>query len=159
MTNELANNWVLWYHHINDDNWSEESYMKVCELKTLEDYWKLNNTIPTFTAGIFFLMKENILPRWEDIENIEGGYWSFKISKIEADRIWNIFIMKAIGLTLTNNIEDMKEINGITISPKINNCIIKIWNKNKKNNNIQIINNEHLVGITLSDVIYGSHVA
>ena len=27
-------------------------------------------------------------------------------------------------------------INGISVSPKINNCIFKIWNKNKENNDI-----------------------
>jgi len=154
---KLDKKWVLWFHHVNDDNWSEESFSKLCEVLTIEDYWKMMNTITTFTAGVFFFMKEDISPRREDIENIDGGCWSFKISKMEIDNLWRIFTMKAIGNTLTKNIKDVDEINGITISPKINNCILKVWNKNSEKNNISIFNTELLDKISFRDAIYKKH--
>ena len=56
--------------------------------------------------------------------------------------------MALIGNTLTVDTSDMTYINGISISPKINNCIIKIWiNKSsimttiKFNKNLTLINN------------------
>jgi len=155
--NELHNKWVLWFHHVNDDNWGEESYMKIHEIETIEDYWKVMNTISTFTAGIFFLMKEDIFPRQEDINNIDGGIWSFKVSKKDADANWRMLIMKVIGRTIVSKDEDNECINGLSISPKINNCILKIWNNNSKNNNINILNGDNLISITLRDGIYRRH--
>ena len=29
-----------------------------------------------------------IYPQWEDINNLNGGYWSFKIDKSKAQDVW-----------------------------------------------------------------------
>jgi hypothetical protein len=128
---KLSNKWTLWYHNINDNDWSEGSYTKVKELTELNDYCEIVKYIDNVYAGMFFLMKDTIFPRWEDINNIDGGYWSFRILKKDSITTWNKLMAYVIGNTLTDG---MDEINGISISPKINNCIIKIWNKdyNKK---------------------------
>ena len=77
-----------------------------------------------------FLMKNNIPPLWEDINNINGGVITYKITKKNADNIWRDLTMGLIGNTLTENQNNY--INGISISPKINNCIIKIWVKSER---------------------------
>jgi translation initiation factor 4E len=140
MTNkyELSEKWILWYHHINDNDWSEESYKKVMEINSLQDFWILNKSIKTVNAGMFFLMREHIFPRWEDINNIDGGHWTFRITKKDTDLLWNKLQCYLIGNTLVKDVEMMKEINGISISPKISNCIFKIWirDSNLSNNNI-----------------------
>ena len=41
--------------------------------------------------------------------------------------IWKKLVYLLIGNTLTNNIELLNNINGISISPKKNFCIIKFW--------------------------------
>ena len=128
----LSDTWIVWFHHINDTNWNEDSYIKVCELTSIEDYWKLVNTIETYTSGMFFIMRDSVFPRWEDINNMDGGYWSFRLTKKDSDNVWKDVVAYMIGNTLTKNVEDMETINGISISPKINNCIIKIWNNDYK---------------------------
>ena len=74
-------------------------------------------------------MKEGIMPTWEDPQNIEGGCISIKLSLNEAVELWN-----KISVYLVSDSFDGK-INGISISPKKNFNIIKIWVKEEINMN------------------------
>lgn len=151
----LSDKWTLWYHHINDNNWLEDSFKKVIILESLEDYCSIVDQIETVNAGMFFLMKDDIFPRWEDINNIEGGYWTFRVAKKDSDQLWNKLIALVIGNTLTQKVEDMDEINGISISPKINNCIIKIWNKDYNKKSFDIFKKE--IRDMLGEPLYRRH--
>jgi len=132
---ELKNRWKLWFHKVDDNNWTIDSYKVVCELKTFEDVIYLLKALEHITSGMFFLMKNDILPVYEVDENKDGGYWSFKISKTEAYEIWQkiVYIIcldqwySIIEKNKYVNDEFISNINGISVSPKINNCIIKIW--------------------------------
>ena len=105
---------------------------------------------------MFFLMKNDIFPKWEDINNIDGGTWSYRVTKKESDEVWNIFSSSVIGMSITKNEDDMKFINGISISPKINNCIIKIWNNNSHESDGSIFI-EKLLNIKLNEGLYRKH--
>ena len=120
--------WTLWFHKVDDSDYSLASYKKLYEVKTIRDFCKMINTIPSFTSGMFFFMKGDIEPLWENKDNITGGMWKFKLTKKSADKIWNTTMASLCGNSLTNDAEYMKCITGISISPKITNCIIKIWN-------------------------------
>ena len=76
-------------------------------------------------------MRENIFPIWEAPENKKGGCWSYMISKLDIDKIWIKTSIKLIGETLTN-IDNIYNINGISLSPRTNVGIIKIWTKTNK---------------------------
>ena len=97
----------------------------------------------------FFIIQDGIMPRWEDKNNIKGGVLTLKISKKKIDEIWVNLIASLLGETLTEEEEDMKYINGVSISPKINNVIIKIWfnQSNLKFNTIISSKLEYLKGI------------
>lgn len=130
----------IWYHSITEKSWSKDSYINLC--KDFKDekinnsfdlggiYTKLNNN---FNAGMFFLMKKDILPLWEDPHNVNGGYWSLKIPKKKSTETWLKLSASFVGNTLLNHEKDMANITGISISPKISNCVIKVWvaKKNK----------------------------
>ena len=49
METQLSEKWIIWYHHVNDNNWLEENYTKLYEIETIEDFWKINGTIKTNT--------------------------------------------------------------------------------------------------------------
>ena len=123
---KLDIDWTLWYHDPDDKRWTLDSYKKLTRFKTLEDFLTYYDSINTFISGMFFVMKEDIPPIWEDPSNIKGGILTYKLLKNTADEIWKELSMLLMGGTLTN---DYTNINGISISPKINNCIIKIWIK------------------------------
>ena len=121
----LSSNLVLWNHDINDQNWDLNSYKQIGIYKTIEDFWIYSNEITNklINYGMFFLMKEGIMPTWEDPQNIDGGCISIKLSLNEACNLWNnISIYLA-----SDNFDDI--INGVSISPKRNFNIIKIWVK------------------------------
>ncbi len=128
--NKTLYNWNIWFHRVDDKNWLIDSYKNIGTITCLEEYVYYYNKINTFTDGMFFLMKNNIPPLWEDINNINGGVITYKITKKNADNIWRDLTMGLIGNTLTENQNNY--INGISISPKINNCIIKIWVKSER---------------------------
>ena len=77
---KLKNKWTLWYHSINNKSWTNDSYVKVIELRTLLDYKLLENIfrINHLQNGMFFIMKNDIFPTWEDPNNRLGGCISFK---------------------------------------------------------------------------------
>ena len=126
---KLEYSWTLWYHDPDDKNWDINSYKKLIKFSTLEEFLKYYDLIKTFIYGMFFLMKEDILPIWEDKNNINGGIMTYKILKETSDQSFIDLSMLLVGGTLT---DEYKYINGISLSPKINNCIIKIWINNAK---------------------------
>jgi hypothetical protein len=75
----LENNWTLWFHNINNNDWSIDSYDKIYSFNSVETFIKLYRKINNFSAGMFFLMKDPIEPMWENEYNRKGGYWSFKV--------------------------------------------------------------------------------
>jgi hypothetical protein len=75
---------------------------------------------------MFFFMKNGIHPVYEDEKNKNGGYWSFRITKKDSFELWEKIIFYLTIDKITNQNNDL--INGFSVSPKINNCIFKIWN-------------------------------
>jgi len=128
MSDKKTNKWILWYHPINENSWTKDTYTKVAEISSIKEFIELFNTFPSFLKGMFFLMREGIFPQWEDEQNINGGYFSYKISKNVAEKAWFDICACCIGEFLTKDEKHMKTINGVSYSPKINNCIIKILN-------------------------------
>ena len=153
MVNKLSNTWTLWYHDINDNNWKLSNYTKILSYNDLETYINLYRTIDNFSAGMFFLMKDKILPLWEVKENKSGGYWSFKVTKNKINSVWKDICSQIIGNTILD-VDKMIYVNGVSLSPKINNCIIKIWLKKEIDiSEFKIINSD----INIEDSRYVKH--
>jgi hypothetical protein len=152
----LKTKWVLWFHKVNDNNWSLDSYTKVFELNTYYDILLILKTINNVSSGMFFLMKDGISPIFEDINNINGGYWSLRISKKESYEIWEKIIYYICIDKITINENDQDKINGISISPKINNCIFKIWTSDYNKMNTKSMRTD-LDFINWNDTFYLEH--
>jgi hypothetical protein len=162
----LNTNWVIWYHSPSDKSWTIDSYKSILEIETIEDYLVLKNSwtncLPTVNEGMFFVMRKFdngkvILPQWEDVNNKNGGYWSFKVDNTQAQEVWCKLCSYTIGETVCNKLEDQLTINGISISPKKTFCIIKIWNSNRNNNDINILSKELGNFLNLTESQYSSH--
>ena len=145
----LNNGYVLWYHSITEKSWDMDTYINLCEdlenkkISSFEELIDIYNILNNnFNAGMFFLMKDGILPKWEDPNNINGGYWSFKVSKKKSNLIWKKLSLGLIGNSLTDNKKYMENITGISVSPKISNCVMKIWNSTNKQSKCNIFTDE-----------------
>ena len=130
----LNNKWSFWYHSINDNQWTNNSYKILLTIQNLFDY---NFIIDNFKQnhyqnGMFFCMKNDIFPNWEDPNNRLGGCLSFKIYSKNLVKEWNILLLKCINEKIMKN--NNNNINGISISPKKEFNIVKLWFKNNISN-------------------------
>ena len=84
---------------------------------------------------MLFLMRDTIKPIWEDKKNRDGGCFSYKVNNQNVFAVWKYlgFLLAGDGISRDKNV--LKEINGITISPKKSFCIIKIWLSNCNHQN------------------------
>jgi len=142
----LNDTWVLWFHSITETSFSNNTYRKVAEVSTIKEFYELFNCFETFNKGMFYLMRKGIFPKWEDTKNIKGGYFSYKISKQISEKVFRELCCSCIGECLTKKFENMKTINGVSYSPKINNTIIKILNNDASMGDKRLLsdNIEHL---------------
>ena len=154
---DLKNEWKLWFHSINDNNWNKSSYKQLFSLKDLFDTNLMMNIFKQnhYQNGMFFLMKNDVFPNWEDPSNRMGGCLSFKISsKNVISEWWDLFLKCNLECILKG---ENNKINGLSISPKKEFNILKIWfseNIDYKNLFIEKENSE----LTLSNSLYKKHI-
>lgn len=153
---QLEDEWCLWYHQLNSNNWSIESYDKIMEIKTYHDICFMLNRFENINCGMFFLMKKDIKPIFEDEKNLNGGYWSLRINKKDTSEIWKELIYYMLIEGILENSTNNSFINGISIGPKINNCIFKIWNSDYKKFNNSCLRNDIDIFIN-NDLFYLEH--
>jgi translation initiation factor 4E len=130
---ELHGKWNLYYHLPNDKNWDLSSYKPIMEeIDTVEKLIALNENIPENIVKhcMLFVMRSGITPMWEDSENRNGGCFSFKVANKQVHTVWKTLFYALCGETLSNEAKYSAYFNGITISPKKNFCIVKVWLKN-----------------------------
>lgn len=143
-----SGSWTLWFHNPEDSKWSLSSFIKIQSFSTWEEFWTIvdiflqariqKDTTGIFGDGMFFFMRNNIPPLWENSANIRGGCYSFRVQRREATDLYLIYSIAAMIETAAVNSNN--KINGVSISPKKNFNIIKIWNSNAENfNNIKDI--------------------
>lgn len=89
----LETEWVVWEHRAPDKNAKsyEDNMAKLCEVATIEDFWRAWNNIPSpsqiffdgrshkrfanRTVEAFSVFKKDIKPEWEDPANRAGAEW------------------------------------------------------------------------------------
>ena len=154
---DLQTDWVIWYHSITDNNWNKNSYKKVYTIQNLYDYQYLFEVFQQdhYQNGMFFCMKEDIFPNWEDPDNRNGGCLSFKVPSIKIIDEWNELLLKCINETILTDNND--EINGISISPKKEFNIIKIWFKNSDFKYEKVFPLKEDSSIKLDNSLYKKH--
>jgi Translation initiation factor 4E (eIF-4E) len=148
---KFKNKWSLWFHELFDNDWSIKSYKKLYTFDNIAEFWILYNNIISLHNGMYFLMKNDILPIYEDKNNINGGYWSIKISNENILKTW---IDLSIEL-IRGNLDKKNIISGITLSYKKKFYIIKIWITNKKYNNLSYLNLNN-INIKKEDILYNN---
>ena len=127
--NDLPQKWCLWYHSIKCDDWSNESYKPLLEVKNMFDLKLMMDQLQNenFHNSSLFLMKQGIFPTWEDKHNSQGSCISLKIQNKHNQSQWNLIVKLLILDNLFYNPEKNKWVNGISISPKKEFNILKIW--------------------------------
>ena len=154
----LLDNWTLWAHLPHDTNWGLESYKEIGNITTVEEALTLFENLPDIMVKncMLFLMRKGIQPIWEDEKNKKGGCFSYKINNRMVPNCWKNLSYVLLGETLTSA-ELSKYVTGITISPKKNFCILKIWLSTCDNNNPEIIC--EIEGLPRHGCLFKKHIA
>ena len=110
--------WTLYFHQGDSDKWSLDSFVKIntCVtwgdvLQTIEEVGPLR-----FKSGQPFFMRGDILPLWENHQNIRGGSYSVKVPSELVKEVFTTQVLQAmLGLAFK---ESGNVCMGISMSPK-----------------------------------------
>ena len=129
---QLSDKWTLWAHLPHNTDWSLKSYIPISTFSTVEETIAVTESLPPQLVEncMLFMMKEGITPMWEDKKNRDGGCFSYKVLNKNVPKAWSDLIYRIVGGSISNNAAFVRSVTGITISPKKNFCIIKIWMTN-----------------------------
>lgn len=154
---KLSHQWTLWAHLPHDTNWAASSYKKIYDFETAEEAIAIFETLPPKLVMncMLFLMRKGIVPMWEDTKNRNGGCFSYKVANKEVNQAWKQLSYVTVGETISTNLTVLPHVNGITISPKKNFCIIKIWMANCNFQNAGVV--RELEGITAHGCLFKKH--
>ena len=119
--------WCLYFHDPDDSRWTLDSYHKLAQVSTVEDFATIAATMnEMWDKGMFFLMREHIQPMWEDSHNKQGGCFSMKVMKNHVNKLWFHTCAQALGETMMKDISNWANVTGVSISPKKNFCIVRV---------------------------------
>jgi hypothetical protein len=140
----LSDNWTLWAHLPHNTDWSIKSYIPISTFTTLEETIAVTETLPLVLVEncMLFLMRDGIKPTWEDPRNRNGGCFSYKVSNKNVHKVWKDLTYVVVGGTISKIAGFVNCVTGITISPKKNFCIIKIWMADCNNQNPLVVTND-----------------
>lgn len=156
-TTKLQYSWILWYHAPDNKDYSFESYIKIADISTPQQFWTIVDSISkeAWESGMFFFMRRGFKPLWDVPENEAGGAWS---KKIDAANVYTTFIDLMVNCICNEVLVHRKEtIVGITLSPKGQASILKIWNTTTTVSDTSYIN-PNIIGFKIGDdVTYTAH--
>jgi len=155
----LSSKWTLWAHLPHDIDWSIKSYKKIYTFEHVEETIAIIETLPEILIKncMLFIMRDGIKPIWEDTKNRNGGCFSYKISNKDVYHVWKELTYVMVGNTISKENSFVNSVSGITISPKKNFCIIKLWMSNCSNQNPEIVTQD-IKGLTSQGCLFKKHI-
>jgi translation initiation factor 4E len=118
----------------------EEGIKRIGAVHSVESFWaaftRLTPPSQLLPTTDYLLFHQGVRrPIWEDTVNIQGGKWILRLRKGLADRVWEDLVLAVVGDQfadgeLTRREKDgMPEICGISISVRMHEDIISLWNR------------------------------
>lgn len=140
----LPTKYIFWCHDIYNKDWSINSYIKVCILENISDFWRLFNNLEklNYKTNNFFLFNTETEPIWEHKNNRNGGICSLRVDINLSLAIYEDLAAHMVCNAINNNKSD---INGVSYGPKNNWALIKIWNRDKKYDLTRTLNKNLLI--------------
>ena len=118
----------------------------------------MNETLPPILVEncMLFMMRKGIKPTWEDPKNRNGGCFSYKVTNKNVYKVWKELSYVVVGSTISKQSNFVNNVTGITISPKKNFCIIKIWMSDCSNQNPGVVTTD-LKGLNALGCLFKKH--
>lgn len=154
---KFQHSWILWYHDPENPDYSLNGYVRIADVSTPQQLWTLVDHIPkdAWECGMFFFMKAGYKPLWDSPENQNGGSWS---KKVDISNIHTIFINLMVQCATNELLVKNKDtLSGITVSPKGQFSIVKVWNTSIDVNERSCLNTRIPLFPVGDDVTYTAH--
>jgi hypothetical protein len=155
---KLSDKWTIWAHLPHNTDWSINSYIQISTFGTVEEMAAVTETLPPILVEncMLFLMKVGIKPTWEDPKNRNGGCFSYKVSNKIVYKVWKELTYVVAGSTISKTSSFVNCVTGITISPKKNFCIIKIWMSDCTHQNSSVVSTD-VKGLMAQGCLFKKH--
>ena len=90
------------YHdkHSETESYEKRITLLLDNVVTLKPFWGFLNNFPLSSLKMkdsVHFFKRGINPVWEDSRNINGGAWTFRVSKDKSEKFWQEVLMLAVG--------------------------------------------------------------
>lgn len=138
---KLNTYWTVWIHRNNCNDWTLSGYQKIYTINSIGSFWRFFNNFQSFNKydNQIFIMREEIAPIWEDVNNKFGGICSIKVDSIQRGYKTDISteMMLLITMLVMNEtfvVNGNAVINGIEFSLKNKSSFIKIWKRDYSEN-------------------------
>jgi hypothetical protein len=154
---KLSDKWTLWAHLPHNTDWSLKSYIPISTFTTVEETIAVTESLPPTLVEncMLFMMRKGIQPIWEDPQNRDGGCFSYKVLSKSIYGAWKELTYSIVGGSISSKAGFFDSVTGITISPKKNFCIIKIWMKNCNFQNPAVVN--QIKGLQSTGCLFKKH--
>lgn len=129
--------WALYFHDPLDKSWTMSSYVYLTNISSARDFASVSYALKNnfVCRGMFFLMRELVFPCWDDKHNIDGGCACIKVPVHCVPQYWKELCMRLLTESMWKSEEEGERwslpelpiVNGISISPKMNCSVAKIW--------------------------------
>ena len=140
----LSSEWCLWTHKPQESDWTINGFKKIYTVKSVEETIAIMETLPEVLVKncMLFFMKKDVGPNWEHPLNRDGGYFSYKILNKNVYEVWKKMSYLITGNSISKNVSFVNAVTGITVSPKKNFCIIKLFMTDCLNQNAALVSQE-----------------
>lgn len=135
---ELRTHWVLWLHHALDRDWSQASYLRLCGFCTVQGFWTVFNWLRLHPQFHYFLMRESVLPMWEDKQNENGGCFSVRAPSKQGADLWLDMCMYVVGETLLDDYDEMANVVGVSVASSRELTAVKVWHRQRDQSDTKI---------------------
>ena len=151
--------WNLYFHQADAERWTIDTFVKVHTCVTWQDVLMVMEEAGPlrFKNGLPFFMRGDILPLWENHQNIRGGSYSMKVP---SDNVKEVFMNQVIHAMLGSAFKESgNTCMGVSMSPKKGTFnILKVWNASAEKFNASdglLFVDSHC---SESEVLYTPHV-
>lgn len=108
----------------------------ICSVDNVCDFWGLFNNVGMPTQSPvkcdFYMFHSGIEPRWESVENVDGGKWNVDLGvcREAADGLWLNLLLGLVGEQFAAGSSDA--INGISLHLRPRGVRCSVWTSGKK---------------------------
>ena len=133
---KLNSQWTMWLHQTDNNDWTLQGYQKRYVINSIGSFWRCFNNFQFYDLykNQIFMMRDEIAPIWEDVNNKFGGICSIKIDSTQrgfkTDISTEIFVsICLLAMNETMVMSNDTTINGISYAVRKKNILIKLWTR------------------------------